>query len=506
LKRHTGKRLAIVNGFVVVTSIAVLVLLAALSFEDGRFEPDLAANLLYVPLLLLLAVVGGLIVSRHPGNLIGVGMCILASAGSLLSVAEAYVEYDLLVDPGSLPAVDLVAWAGNWLGLWVILTPITVLFLLVPEGHLPSPRWRWVLLFDVSVLVLLTVVQMFLSGPMEEYSESINNPLGIDAIEPILQALEFIGFILLLPAIGLSGAGLVVRFRRSEGRERLQLKWLVAAAAAALLIFLASWVIGFFGPDVWGYSTLLAMSLLPIAIGIAILRHNLYGIDRIINRTLVYVPLTAILAGLFVAMTGLIRTIFTDLTHAGSDAAIAISTLAVVAGLTPVKNQLQAFVDRHFREQHDPEKALRALVDEGRRIARVMDRDTYIDSVLEETLSAYELSGASVELTSSNGTHPRTAGHVGEGSPLSIPLVYRTAPVGTLTLWTRQEKEVDEDRLLKSLEGVADALALVVAVAPGRSPAPGGYQESPLPDVANEGSEDATSVAPAASRSESPSP
>jgi hypothetical protein len=433
-------------------------------------------------------------------------MCILASTASVLSVAEAYVEYDLLVDPDALPAVDMVAWMGNWLGLWVILTPLTVLFLIVPEGHLLSPRWGWVFLFDVSVLVLLTVVQMFLPGPMEEYAEQIDNPLGVDALDPALQALEFIGFVLLLPAIGLSGAALVVRFRRSQGRERLQLKWLVAAAVAALAIFLASWVIGFFGPDVWGYTPLLAMSLLPIAIGIAILRHNLYGIDRIISRTLVYVPLTAILAGLFVSITGLIRTIFTDLTHAGSDAAIAISTLAVVAGLTPVKNQLQAFVDRHFKEQHDPEKALRALVDEGRRIARVMDRSTYIDSVLEETLSAYELNGASVELTSGNGTHQRTAGRVGEGSPLSIPLVYRTVLVGTLTLWTRQEKEVDEDRLLKSLEGVADALALVVGVAPARSPAPGEYQESRFPDVANGGSEDATSVAPAASRSESPSP
>jgi hypothetical protein len=208
------------------------------------------------------------------------------------------------------------------------------------------------------------------------------------------------------------------------------------------------------------------MTLLPVATGIAILRHNLYDIDRIINRTLVYVPLTAILAGLFVAVTGLIRTIFTDLTDAGSDAAIAISTLTVVAVLTPVKNQLQAFVDRHFKQQHDPQKALSELVGEGRLVARVLDEQRFVASMLEQITAAFQLKSAALELVSNDGRQPAYFGRADEGTAVEVPLVHLERPVGTLRAWLSLDSTVDAEALAEALTEPADVLAQVVSVIP----------------------------------------
>src|SRR5688572_2144735 len=110
-----------------------------------------------------------------------------------------------------------------------------------------------------------------------------------------------------------------------------------------------------------------------MSVGVAVMKYRLYEIDVIINRTLVYVPLTAILAGLFVASTALVRTLFTDLTDAGSDASIAISTLAVVALLTPLKNKLQVFVDHHFKEKRDPLGNWHKLTAEAESVLKVLD-------------------------------------------------------------------------------------------------------------------------------------
>jgi hypothetical protein len=457
-----GRRFAIANGLVVVVLVCMVGMFAALSLDDGRIESKIVSNLFYIPLMLLLAVVGGLIVAHRPNNRIGLGMCLVASLASLLGITEAYVEYDLYEDSRALPAADLAAWLVNWLWVWVLLTPITFLFLLAPDGHLPAPRWRWALRFDLLTMAILTLTQMFHAGPFEDFP-TIENPLGIGAIDPVLEALTFLGFILLLPAIGLSGAGLVMRFRSSEGREHLQLKWLAAAAVGALLIFAASWPISIFGPEVWGFSTVAATALLPLAIGIAILRHNLYGIDRIINKTLVYVPLTAILAGLFVAVTGLIRAVFTDLTDAGSDAATALSTLAVVAVLTPAKNYLQAFVDSHFKQQHDPEKALKELVGEALFVTRILDREQFITSVMEEVSAALGVSGAAVEFSSGASYQ---SGRVGETTPVSVALVFKGAHIGQLTVWPREDGDSDHGQLVKALEGPADALARVIGISP----------------------------------------
>jgi hypothetical protein len=466
LNLNLGKRFAIVSGLVVLVLVSVGGVLTALSVEDGRPEPRLSGDLIYVPLILLLAMVGGLIVFHRPGNRIGAALCLVGLLAAVLGAIDAYVKYDLYVEPGALPAINHAAWLGSWLWVFVLVPPITLLLLIAPDGRLPSPRWRPVLLLDLVVFLLLAIPQAFHSGPFEDFP-TIENPLGLEAIDPLLDVMLWLGFLLLTVAIAASGAALFRRFGRSNGIERQQLKWLASAAAGAIGIFVISWMIGLASDfDVWSYSPVIATALLPLATGIAILRHNLYDIDRIINRTLVYVPLTAILAGIFVAVTGLIRTVFTDLTEAGSDAAIAFSTLAVVAVLTPVKNYLQAFVDSRFKQQHDPQKALKDLISEGRLVARVLDTDRYVEGILEEVTDAFELAGAAVALFGHEGVLPRVLGHAGESSPLSIPLVSSGGRIGTLQVWPQDERGLKEGDLIEALQEPADVLAQVVGVLP----------------------------------------
>jgi hypothetical protein len=304
-------------------------------------------------------------------------------------------------------------------------------------------------------------------APFESRPE-IDNPFRIAALEGLSEVAMFIAYVGLLLSISLSAAAMVQRFRRTTGIERLQLKWFASAAVGALGLWLLAWAVSPFAESdaIWGVALGGGVALVVVATATAILRYGLYNIDLIINRTLVYVPLTAILAGLFVAVTGLIRALFTNLTDTGSDAAIAVSTLAVVALLTPVKNQLQALVDRRFKEQHDPQKALNQLVSEAHTVARIMDRDHFIQSVLEEITAAFDLTCASVELAAGNGRQPKSFGQVGDSSPISMPLTYLDQHVGRLTLWPQDDREIDERHLIESLEGPAGALSQVISLIP----------------------------------------
>jgi hypothetical protein len=463
------RRLALLNCFLVLALLGGTLALAALIVAEGGSASQLVETAVVGPLVVLVSVLAYLIITRRPGNLIGQLFSATSLFVSLLAIVEAYLEYGLDASPGSVPNIELAAWVSEWIFVPAILPLITFLFLLCPDGRLPSRRWRPVALAVAVNLTILTLAIMV--SPFETRPE-IDNPFRIAALGSLPEVVMFLGYAGLLPSIGLSGAAMVQRFRRSTGIERLQLKWFASAAVGALGLWLAAWAVSPFveSDAIWGIALGGSVALVVIATATAILRYGLYNIDLIINRTLVYVPLTAILAGLFVAVTGLIRALFTNLTDAGSDAATAMSTLAVVALLTPVKNQLQALVDRRFKEQHDPQKALKQLVIEANSVARIMDRDHFIESVLEEITAAFDLAGATVELAGANGRQPKSFGHVGDASPVSLPLTYFDRHVGRLLVWLHEDRGIDESHLIESLEAPAGALAQVICLIPETLP------------------------------------
>jgi len=343
------------------------VLALSASLPPGR-EPLLPQIAVTEVLLLAYGTVGALIALRRPENAIGRIFCAIGLALAVASTASGYADYGLYGEGGTLPAPELAAWLSVWLHLLVLFTTPCLLFLLFPDGRLPSARWRPVVWLVAVTGVGFFVTQAFSPGELDEYTyPGLANPLGVGGgAGDVLTAIEDFGNGLLPIAVFLSICALIARFWRSSGRERLQLKWVVYTAALTATSFLASFVFPDAVPQLVDDAVFLlgvaAFAAIPVAAGIAILRHRLYDIDVIINRTLVYGALTATLVLVYVASIVLLQQLFRALTGQESQLAVVASTLAIAALFGPLRRRVQSFIDRRFyRKKYDAAKVLEAF-------------------------------------------------------------------------------------------------------------------------------------------------
>jgi hypothetical protein len=258
---------------------------------------------------------------------------------------------------------------------------VMFLLLLFPTGRLPSPRWRPVLWAAVAGIVLFTIAAWLSPMPLDLRLTSVANPLGLK-LESALRLVE--AFYLVLPLlIVTSGTAVIVRFRGSRGEERQQLKWFAYAVAVMTLMF-AGWfslVLAGLAPE---GRLVYALPLfgLPVAVGIAILRHRLYDIDVVINRTLVYGSLTFTLAATYVICVVALQQVFRVLTGGESQLAVVASTLAIAALFGPLRRCVQSFIDRRFyRGRYDAARTLEAYS------ARLRD-DADLDSLANDLIGA----------------------------------------------------------------------------------------------------------------------
>jgi hypothetical protein len=283
------------------------------------------------------SLVGVLVVLRRPSNIIG-WLCIAFSlvwAG--WSAADAALRYDALV-PGTLSNAGLLA--GLTHPLWVPGVGIVgLLLLLFPDGEVPSRRWRPVLWALLAVITVLTVTAVFLPGAVQD--QTVVNPLGIEAFEVFDSGFAGIALVLaLIASIALSALSVVFRYRRAGMVERLQLKWLMAAAVVSAVAYAAMFAVEF--------EVQLVFSLIPLAIGFAMHRHRLYGIDRLISRTVVYAIVVAALALVYAGTVFALR----EIVPGDGGLAVAGSTLAVAAIFDPLRRRVQVRVDRFFNRSH----------------------------------------------------------------------------------------------------------------------------------------------------------
>ena len=308
-------------------------------------------------------ILGGLVASRRPENPYGWLWLGLGLSGALLQIAGSYSAYALVAEPYSLPAPRTVGSVlGVGWGMAFILLPC--LLLLFPTGRLPSRHWRpvaWAILVAGAVFLMVGLFTPGNSGigPFE-------NPLGVGGV--VGEAIVFISaavVLVLFVAIVLSALSLVFRYRRAGGVERQQLKWFALAA----VLFGGSLVFsGFLGqdlPGVWDalFETVTFVGLY-VAVGVAILRYRLYDIDRIINRTLVYGSLTAMLAAVYFGGVATTEAIFRALTSQEEQPqlAVVVSTLVIAALFNPLRRRIQSFIDRRFyRRKYDARKTLEAF-------------------------------------------------------------------------------------------------------------------------------------------------
>ncbi len=346
-----GLWLAIVGSFfgVVVSGAAA---------EDGE-----GSAVAYTIFVLAFATVGALVATRQPRNPIG---WILLGAG----LAYAIGGLTITQVQGSRPTSPLVTWISTWVWLAGIGPAATFGLLLFPDGRLPSRRWR-PLAWTAAAGNLLVIAGIALKpGRFED--DTIENPFGLTAAPGIPDVLAIAGPFLLAVALGGSIASLFVRFRRARSVERQQLKWLtyagVLVGVALLVSVLIEVVVVKDVADLTNTIISLALAAVPVAMGIAILRHRLYDVDVVINRTLVYGALTATLGGAYLGLVLLI-----GLALGESDVAIAVSTLAVAALVRPARARIQAAVDRRFyRRRYDAARTLEAF---GGRLREELDLD-----------------------------------------------------------------------------------------------------------------------------------
>ena len=322
--------------------------------------------------------VGALVATKRPENPIGWICQVAGLFWMLIVLSESYSTYafvgsNLVPFPVTVHAL-LYAW------LWVPTVGLTgtYLILLFPDGKLPSKGWRPLAWLSGVVIAIESVAKFLMPGPLEGL-ERAQNPFGLEG-HPWVSAVGWVGLPLLALCMLASALSLVLRYRRSRGEERQQIKWIAFAASFLGLLYLgimsagtAIWLFSAPGSPIdpltrslWGalLENLMVLSFagVPVAIGFAVLKYRLYDIDLIINRTLVYGSLTVMLALVYFGGVTLLQSILRTLTGQESTLAVVASTLAIAALFSPLRRRVQALVDRRFyRRKYDAAKTLAAF-------------------------------------------------------------------------------------------------------------------------------------------------
>jgi signal transduction histidine kinase len=456
-----------------LATLAVLLILGghALSLSAGLGLGLDGRALFPWSFLLVFGALGGLIGPRHPRNAIGwifAGVAVTVGFGWLMA---SYANYWVETGSGSEFLARTAAWYSNLSWIPWILVPSTFLGLLFPDGHLLSRRWR-----PIAWCAAAGIVGAFFSegahpGPIADYPQ-LTNPYGVHS--SLLSPVD--GLSLLLVFVGIAGgaASLVLRFRRSSGQQRQQIKWLASAgAAAAIIVPFAFVTYDLLGEDLANATIMLTVLTLPVAAGIAILKYRLYDIDIVINKSVVFVVLVGFITVVYAAIVvGLGRL----LPVGDGNLALAIAATAVVAVVfEPVRVRVQHWANRLvYGRRASPYETLAgmtesigAAADPGDALgeaARLLAEGTGAgqavvwvarDGVLTPRATAGDLLGEPEPVALVGGELPALA-----GVALVEPVRHEGKLVGALSLTKRPGEGVSsaDRRLVEELAGQAALL------------------------------------------------
>jgi len=349
-----------------------LFVLARSAEVPGGWNTDLTPlGLLGSGLFLVFPLVGALIASRRPENPIGWLFLADGFLWMTTSMLDYYSVYGA-AKPGSVPYPIGAAGISNWLWVPEVGLLATYVFLLFPDGKLPSRRWRPLAWLSGVVIVSVSVGVMLSPGSLD-MPRGIRNPFGLEVVPWV--AVAAYAILPLLPlCIFASAVSLVLRYRHSREDVRQQIKWIAFAASLVALTYLIAMVASLIHPsEAWlttgsvlwlnllTIAALLSFVTIPIAVGFAVLKYRLFEIDLLINRTLVYGSLTAMLALVYLAGVATTQAIFRSLTgqERQPQLAVVISTLVIAALFNPLRRRIQSFIDRRFyRKKYDARKTL----------------------------------------------------------------------------------------------------------------------------------------------------
>lgn len=343
---------------IVVTVVVGLVLSTYVA--SATPEAVRTADLAFSFGVAVFAFVGAVIVARQPTNRIGWLFCAIGILWVTGDLAGRYSTYAFLTGSGDGTLAFLGAWYGEWYWFAFLMLTFSLLPQLFPTGRPMAGGWELFARIVFVFSVVVAAITMFENELILIGTDAvIDNPFGIPGFRDIEEGAAAIPLLAggLVAILG-GATAIVLRFRRSRGEERLQLKWFTLAVLALVAQFVAQ---SFFGGEEGHPYPLIdgvALALVPISAAIAILRYRLYDIDLVINRALVYAVLSAILAGAYLGIVVLLQSALSPFT-AESDLAVAGSTLAVAGLFRPVRARVQAFIDRRFyRHKYDAAETL----------------------------------------------------------------------------------------------------------------------------------------------------
>ena len=325
---------------------------SSLVLPGGDALPDRPSLILFViaaSVMLTYPLVGTLLAVRRPRNPIG-WLFLLLGIGFTLSFFSTEYVARATISGWRLPGAVWVAWLSDW----TLVLNVSIAFgwipLLFPTGRLLSPRWVPVAWSIGIVMVAASAAAALAPVALDVVGEVFMNPVGVPALEAPIQLINAL-FLPVIAMLGLLSVGsLLLRFRRSRGIERQQLRWFLLATATFLASLVATFATGVEGLFI---VALVAAAGIPIAAGIAILRYRLYDIDRLISRTIGWAVVTAVLVGVFVGGVVVLQALLTPLTRENTFA-VAVSTLVAFALFQPLRRRVQHAVDRRFdRARYD---------------------------------------------------------------------------------------------------------------------------------------------------------
>ena len=285
----------------------------------------------------------GLVVARHqPKNPLGwIYLAVWAGAGIMFGALSEFARWAAITDPAT-PGAALAAWIGNWVWVPIFVSLVTFPFLLFPDGHLPSPRWRPFARATV-VLAVLWSISFALEG--HDYTDALNrpspNPYAIQGLVPFFDGARLVLGLLFIVVMGVAVASLVLRFRRGNGEEREQIKWLMFAGAATVIWFALPLDHGSGGWADFFQGFILA--LIPDSIGVAILKYHLYDIDLVLRKTLVFGVLAVFITLVYVAI---VVGVGTAVGSSGNPVLSGIAAAIVALAFQPVRRWGQRLANR----------------------------------------------------------------------------------------------------------------------------------------------------------------
>lgn len=416
---------------------------------------------------LTLAITGAVLISRLPSHRIG---WLLLIGGLLFTYANTGAVLATALQTRGFAFASWVFWLAGLCWVPAIVCVAVLIPLLFPTGNLPSRRWRLVVVVALVSIALSTINSAITVYGPGGAPAGISNPVGVtgslaDAIG-LVSGLSNLAGVVVLPLVA---ASLVVRYRRAAGIERAQLRWFAGVVAIIGPAFALGIALGQPTTEpaitIGGLAFLgvfVGFALLPVAIGIAVLRYHLYDIDVIVRRTAVYVPLTAILAGLYAASIALLQRLFVAATGGPSDGAVILSTLILASTFTPIRSWLQGIVDRRFGAAGDAQHLLEKFVSDIATAPWAFDPARTMRAFLAICVGAVGAAGGVAYVGAGEGE--RGAGRIGafDVGLLTIPIEAAGRRVGRLELAGRPDRRPYTDRDVALLHRTAAELAASV--------------------------------------------